>query len=56
MTAELIATIKDLALPNVFYEESDMSQFISDVLKSKKWTSTFGVDLSSALDSCNPIL
>ena len=55
MRAELISTTKHVALPNVLYEESDMSQFISDVVKSKKWTATFAVDLSSA-EGCNPIL
>lgn len=33
-----------------------MPQFISDVVKSKKWMSAFGVDLSSAENACNPIL
>lgn len=56
MRAELISTIKHMALPSVLFEESNMAQFISDVVNSKKWITTFGVDLTNARESCNPIL
>ena len=56
MKAELISTIKHMALPSVLFEESNLTQFISDVVNSKKWVTTFGVDLTNARESCNPIL
>ena len=44
MRAELISNIKHMALPSVLFEESNMMQFITDVVNSKKWATTFGVD------------
>ena len=56
MRAELISIIKHMALPSVLFEESNIMEFISDVVNSKKWATTFGVDLTNAGESCNPIL
>ena len=56
MRAELISNIKHMALPSVLFEESNMMQFITDVGNSKKWAATFGVELTDARESCNPIL
>ena len=56
MRAELISVIKHMALPSVLFEESNMAEFISDMVNSKKWATTFGVDLTNARESCNPIL
>ena len=56
MRAELISNIKHMALPSVLFEESNMMHFITDVGNSKKWAATFGVELTDARESCNPIL
>ena len=56
MRAELISNIKHMALPSVLFEESNMMQFITDVGNGKKWAATFGVELTDARESCNPIL
>ena len=56
MRAELISNIKHMALPSVLFEESNMMQFITDVVNSKTWAATFGVDSTNARESCNPIL
>ena len=42
MRAELISSIKHMALPSVLFEESNMTQFISDAVNSKNWAATFG--------------
>lgn len=55
MRAELISNIKHIALPSMLFEESNMTQFITDVVNSKKWATTFGVDSTNARESCNPI-
>ena len=56
MRAELITTIRHIVLKKVHFEEPDLPHFISDVVKSKKWMSAFGVHMSSEDKACNPIL
>lgn len=51
LRAELIDTVKEAALKNVHFNHADVPEFVTDVTRSKKWHSTFGVSDSSSNDS-----
>ena len=51
---ELIDTFREAALKAVHFEETDLSQLVVEVVASKKWISSFGVNLSTTED--NPLL
>lgn len=52
--SEIIDTIAQSALKAVHFEETDLPQFIADIVVSKKWISAFGVDVSDTEN--NPLL
>ena len=52
--SEIIDTLRQSALKAVQFEERDLPQLITEIVGSKKWISSFGVNVSSTEN--NPIL
>ena len=54
LRGEIIDNLRQVALRAVHFEETDLPRLVAEIVRSKKWISSFGFNVSST--EKNPIL